>query len=158
MQLDWNRNACIETDDTKVNPINASSILGFHERQRAAGSQFRGPKGRQRAERGPIYHPSAQSRFRFTSRVYRLIVAKKAELPVSNSSRNSLMLRRAPGRPRTCNPMIRSHFVRLQDGPRVCCALKGSDTSSISHGRVAFHERVDRLSVDEANPTLRSLL
>jgi hypothetical protein len=54
--------------------------------------------------------------------------------------------------------MIRSNFVRLQDDPRVYCALKGSDTSSISHGRVAFHERVDRLSVNETNAALCPLL
>jgi len=45
-----------------------------------------------------------------------------------------------------------------EPAPYVRCALKGSDTSSISHGRVAFHERVDRLSVNETNSTLCPLL
>jgi hypothetical protein len=61
---------------------------------------------------------------------------------------------------RTCNFRIRSHFVRLRRRPGVRRTLQSSDANSISHGRLVFHERVDRLSVNEANsplcPFLRS--
>ena len=56
----------------------------------------------------------------------------------------------------------KSHTLSIfgPNGPtaRDCGTKSDTDPNSISHGRVAFHERVDRLSVDEANPTLCSLL
>jgi hypothetical protein len=37
-------------------------------------------------------------------------------------------------------------------------ALRGSDARGISRRRLAFHERVDRLSVNKAKPTLGPFL
>ena len=51
-----------------------------------------------------------------------------------------------------------AHLFGCRKGPRVRCALKRSDTSGISHTRVAFHERVDRFSVNETNAALCPLL
>jgi hypothetical protein len=63
----------------------------------------------------------------------------------------------APGVIRTHNLLIRSHFVRPGETTRLHSDLKGS-TRVISRGHVALHERVDRLSINETNSTLCSLL
>jgi hypothetical protein len=53
-----------------------------------------------------------------------------------------------PGVIRTHNLLIRSHFVRPGETTCVRSTGKGSDTRAISRGRVALHERVDRLSLN----------